>query len=442
MRLLFFGWVPPTTTIALSILALVFIGQPAGAAAGDRSQLSGVSADSPVARPLEGLLSLEEAVVRGLEHHTEVRGAQIRVAAAERVVRGAGAPAENPSLSIQAGPRFTEGGVTADLAIALEVPIEGGGAVRHRRAASAASLEAARSTLVVVELAVSSAIRIAFADAVAGDGRAALAEEAFAVAKQTERVARRRHEVGEVSVLEPNFASLERAEAEGDLLRARQARVVAYQSLRATLWMSAGAPLSLSPPARPVWPVSRSADLGALVAGAEAVRGDLLAAHHTERLGEADLRAARAAAVSGLAIGAGLGREGNGTTLVSGGLTVELPLQRNQAGVAYSWAASEATRLERASLEQEVPRQVILALLEWQSASENLAIAGGEARGLAEENLRLASRAYDSGKEGFLTVLLFQRQALAARGTAIDAEAELHRAAARLELALGEEIFR
>ncbi len=388
----------------------------------------------------EGALTLAAAVEQAIEHNPELRRARVEVGAAEQARTGAGAPAANPALTVEAGPRFTPTGPQADVGVSLEIPIDLGATSRRRRAASSAQLDAARAQLAWVELGVATAARVLFAEAVAGDARVVAEEEAVALAHEMERVARRRHELGEVSVLEPNFAGLERTEAQGALLSARRDRAVAYRALGALLALPANAPLTLVPGAAPSWPESLAPSVEALSEGL-ARRPDLVAATERARAAEAQLAAARGQGAPGMSASAGWVREGDEANVVTGALRFELPLQRNQLGVAEAGAAAGLAGIDAEVAAQAAFRSLADALDGWQAAAARHALATSEALPLAQESLALVLRAYEAGKEELLGVLLMQRQALTARRAAIDAELELHRAAAALERAVGQEVF-
>lgn len=398
-----------------------------------------VSASSGQASP-DAALSLADVVDRALDRNPDVRRARAEVEAAELARRGAGAPSANPALTVEGGPRFGTTGPQADVGVSLEIPFDLGATSRRRRAATSADFDATLSRLAWTELWAATTTRELVAAALAADGRVALAEDSVALAVEMERVARRRHELGEVSILEPNFAGLERTEAQGALLSARQDRSRAYRSLRALLAMSEDASLALAGIPAPVWPDSLPSALGMWTERA-VDRGDLVATRDAARAADAELAVARGEGAPGLSAAAGWAREGDEANLVTGGLRFELPLQRNQIDVAGARgrAAVAAIDLEAASL--AVPRDVASALDTWEAAAARFALATDDALPLAEENLALILRAYEAGKEALLGVLLMQRQALTARRAAIDAELDLHRAAAALERAVGQEVF-
>jgi len=412
----------PLSTIAISTLLVVALG-------------AGTVLADPATEEGKSLRSVVELAMRA---NPEVRRARVEVEAAELARRGASAPTSNPAISVEGGPRFGADGPQADIGVSLEIPFDLGGTSRRRRVAGVADLDAARARLAGVELQVATRARVLFAEAVAADARLRLAEDAVALAEEMERVARRRHELGEVSILEPNFAGLERADAQGALLDARVERSQAYRALRALLALPVDAPLSLTPGPEPT--ESAPLTLQGLLAQASE-HPELAAADHASRTAAADLAVSRGDGAPGLSASAGWSREGDEANLVTGGLRIELPLQRNQLGVAEARRAAGVAEIDAEAAGLAVPRDLAAALDGWVAAAARFTLATTDALPLAEQNLELVLRAYEAGKEELLAVLLLQRQALAARGAAIDAELELHRAAAALERAVGQEVF-
>ncbi len=395
-------------------------------------------ADGP---PGPRTLALADAVAVALESNPDVQAARIDVTAGEAARRGAAAPTRNPLISLGAGARLTPEGAGADLGVSFQIPLDLGGTARHRRDRETAGLAEARARLRWAELRVTTATRIAFAEAVAAELRLGLAEEAVALGGEIERAARRRHEVGEVSILEPNSAALDRATAEARRASAVGELAGAVQRLQAMLGLPAGDALALVRASSPAWPTGFETDDDALVARALAGRDDLVAAHEHAADAAAGLRAARAVGVPGLSVGGGWEREGGEANIVGGGVAFEIPLQRNQIEVARAEGGARQASLQASTTEQQVGREVRAALASWRATEDRHRVTSGEALTLAEANLRLVLRAYETGEEELLAVLMMQRQALAAREAAIDAALAVQRASAMLEQALGEVVF-
>ncbi len=391
--------------------------------------------------PASPRLTLAAATTTALESNPAVLAARIDVQAASEARRGAGAPGQNPEVSVGAAARLTPEGPQADVGVSFAIPLDLGGTPRHLRVRETAGLERARALLRGTELRVSTATRVAFAEVVAAELRLGLAEESVALGREVEQAARRRHELGEVSILEPTFAALDRAAAEGQRSQAFADLAAATQRLRALLALPADAPLALERGADPSWPPALTEDPEALVARAVAARGEVGGGGVGVGAAWAYRRAAGGAGGRGVWVGGGWEREGDEAHVVGGEVAFEIPVQRNQIEVAEARQRASRASLEASTVERQVAGEVRAALAAWQAASERHGVTTGESLALAEESLRLVLRAYESGEEELLAVLFMQRQALDARRAAIDAELDLHRAASALERAVGELIF-
>ncbi len=386
-------------------------------------------------------LTLEAAISLARESNPVILRARVDQGGAEAAARAARAPIRNPELSLGAGARFTEQGPSADVQVGIEVPIDLGGSGRRVREREAAALDSARARLGAIETAVLVRVRVAFSEAVAAERRLALAEDEVALGREIERVAAKRHELGEVSILEPNSAALDRAAAEARSLAARGELVDALQRLRAVLGVAADGPLTLVGAPTPIWPQELPREADALVARALRSRADLVAARTGEDAAEAHVAATRAAGLAPVTLGAGWEREGDEANIVGGSVSFELPVQRGQVAVAHAEQAAGRAAVDADALALQVERDVLGALAAWGAAVERHQLATGEALTLAEESRRLVLRAYETGEEELLAVLAMQRQVIAARAAAIDAEQALQRAGARVEEALGEPVF-
>jgi len=382
----------------------------------------------------------EEAVARAVERHPDLLIATVELETARAVRRTAGLPSSNPEISVEAGPRFGAGGTELDFAVGLEQEIELGAQPLRRRQVASAKLVAAEAHLSRVQLLVRTETRLAFAAAVGAQSMVEQAEGAVELSSEMHRVARRRHEAGETSILEPNFVALELMSARRDLLQARREQTERLQGLRSWLVLNRDVPLEL------VGEVSASTkdpgELSELVERALPRRADVRALAARRDAARATLRLEQASGAPDMGLSFGYAREGTEAQVVTGGLTIGLPLlQRNQVGVAEARGALRAADLELETARLGTTREIERAHMAWQVAAAEYSIATGEALPLAEDNLELLVLAYEAGKEGLLSVLLLQQQAVAARRDAVEATTELQRARTALEQAVGEELF-
>lgn len=382
----------------------------------------------------------EQAVTRALEGHPEVRLATAALATARAVHRSAGLPLAMPEFRFEAGPRFGAGGTELDFALGLEQQIELGAQPVHRRQVASAEITAAEARLERAQLIVRTETRLAFAAAVAAASMVEQAEGALELASEVLRVAQHRHEAGETSILEPNFVALERMSARRDLLRARREQVARRQAMRG--WLAVNQDVQLELVGEVSAPTVDPGEVSGLVARALPRRADLRDLAARRDAASAALRLERASGAPDIALSLGYAREGGEAQVVTGGLTIGLPLlQRNQVGVAQARGALRAAEVALEAARAGAAREIEQAHAAWQAAAEEYSIVTSEALPLAEDNLGLLVLAYEAGKEGLLGVLLLQKQALAARRDAVEATTELHRTRTALEQAVGEELF-
>ncbi|MEW6281408.1 MAG: TolC family protein, partial [Candidatus Eremiobacterota bacterium] len=193
------GSTPPRKSIPLCLTLLVMLlGWPARASA--------------------EAWSLEACLSRVLAEHPELKAARGRVAAARAWADGAGAQ-PNPELRL-AGTVGTPGEDANSLVQRLEI----GGQAGLR--GDIAELDVHRAELEALALERSLALRTgsAFYDLWEADQRARVAATRLELARELERVSRRRLEVGEISRNQFLRVELETARAEADLAEAAAAR--------------------------------------------------------------------------------------------------------------------------------------------------------------------------------------------------------------------------
>lgn len=347
---------------------------------------------------------------------------------------------DNPTLELAAGPRF-EGGRAGDLdfVAALSQPIEIGGE-RGRRLHAAEQLGAqldadvqARAWGVRLEVTRAYwAAVVARERVLAGEQRAQLAAEMLAVAN-------RRLAAGEATAIEVRVAEVDLAEAERDVLVARQQ----LRAWRVRLAAASGYPVDAPP----------QVAVGLQRAGAVPSLGRLL---ETARAEHPELRARRAAVLEARAraevadreawpkpvVGVQLAREGSrfgsADTVVFATLALALPLWRTNDGERQRARADEAVNLAEA--------QSAAHLLDAQVAEAHAALLAAEARitlfttsvePRLEDGLQLLQRGFDAGELQLLSVTTARERFLAARVRVLDAYDDYYRAFAELEYAVG-----
>lgn len=124
--------------------------------------------------------------------------------------------------------------------------------------------------------------------------------------------------------------------------------------------------------------------------------------------------------------------------LLALGVSIPLPFRdRNQGNIQAAAAAERASRLEAATLEAEVARDVTASFAAFRAAKRGSRILETEVVIPARRNLEVIREAYRLGQLRLLDVLNEQRKALDLELAQLDAERELALAAGALEAAVG-----
>lgn len=122
------------------------------------------------------------------------------------------------------------------------------------------------------------------------------------------------------------------------------------------------------------------------------------------------------------------------------GLGVSIPLtstRRNRGNIEAAVARQAGARLRREYLEATIPTQVEAAHEHWRAAQEALAIFSTGVIQQSEQNLAVMKQAYNLGELRLLDILNEQRRLLDTELNYVDAQAEVFRAYAELEQAVG-----
>ncbi len=338
-------------------------------------------------------LTPDEAVSLGLSTHPEVARAEAEHSAARGEARQTLLFQENPELAAGYGLL----GERLEAEISQPLSLTGEGLAAHR--AAVARLEATEFGLARARLAAAAEIRRAWVEAAVAHGRANLLAENFELSTRLLRATEARLAAGEASELDLRLARLEQARAAGEWLDASEAERAALTTLSAMVGRSVTAEdLSGSP---------RDAAPAATGSG---VRADVAAATARARAADLDLRAARAATLPAVSLGAFFEQEG--TDRVAGptlGLTLPLWHQGQArtgaaAGEAAAAQAELASTTARASAEQATS-QALLARTE--------TITSALASGLDEDAsaaLRSVEAGYSAGELDLTEVIFLQTQ--------------------------------
>jgi len=180
-----------------------------------------------------------------------------------------------------------------------------------------------------------------------------------------------------------------------------------------------------------------AADLGSMDARDTALQGrsDILAALADYDAAEANLRLELALQYPNIVLGP-TDQYQQGTHQWGLSLTLDLPLvSRNQGGVAEARAARDESAARFEALQAQVMSEVDDACASL-DAARNERLRAGESLDAAEEGAIFAARALASGATDRVTWLAAESVAVQARLVVVDAEEQVQRARARLEVAV------
>lgn len=398
---------------------------------------AGVTLFSGQALAEEGY-TIEKAVQVALERNPELASLKAEVQAADARVQGASLLVQaNPELGTSVGRRNTSAGglVEYDVELSQQVEIFGQRAARidmatagHRNAE--ARLKARRTEL-------AAEVRQVFVRALAADQLVILTQESLTLAQQTVKAAEKKLEAGDGSRIELNTARVEVGRSTRDLKLAGQARMAAIAQLRILLAIDATKDVKLAGDlkAAQVRPLA----IEELLARGMQARADLTAAQRALDGANAERRFADRDWLPRPRVGLRYERE-EGEQVVLGTLSFDLPVfNRNQAGRGV--ATAQVTQTERSveAVERRIRQEVLLAASRLKAAQEATEAFEGDVVHAMEENLSLATTAYQAGKIDLFELLLIRRNTLDARRGYIEALEEVRVAEAELGRALGVE---
>jgi len=370
-------------------------------------------------------LTLDQALALARERAPAIAAARARIDEARGRATGAAIPLrDNPIVDVAVGSR----GGSVDAEVGIGQNFELGGQPGARREGAAAGVDAA---VAAAEDATRLALRdvgVAFYRGVHAEERVRLAASAEEMGAAAVKTAERRHQLGDVAVLDLNVARTGLARARSDRMAAEAARDDTLARLRTLLGVDAESPLAVRGDLRdrrrvePKRPPDRP-DLRALAAEA--------------READAEVRLGEGQRWPELGLGARYQRE-EGTDAVLGTLTLTLPIFERGQGLR----AEAGARARRLRLELDARRRA--AAVEVRAAGEiyrrRIEAAEELERGampLLEENETLARRSYEAGQVGLAELLLIRREVLDTRTIYLDRLLEAAIAGIELEAAAG-----
>ena len=431
---------------ALSLFALTLLVSGCAASPSSAPQLSPslavanrAATDTTVAIPpgigIDDGLTADEAVAIALWNSADFRVQLTDLGFARADLLEAGL-LKNPVLSLlfPLGPTQLEATLRMPIEVLWERP--------HRVAAANLALNKVSAGLEQYGLNVIAEVKVAYADLALARDRAALASAAATQLEEMRRITESRLRAGDISELEARSATIDAARARQDAERAEFDATLRANTLRGRLGLAAhpaGVTLALQP-AGAVVPDScgeRPGLLDALTKDALAARPEVRAAEIAVEAAGARLgwEKARIITLTAVLDANGAGREG---FEMGPGIDAAIPIfDRNQGNRARAEVELQRASLAYVAVRQRVSTELTEALTLAAQARGTLATWQRTVVLPLEDQVRTAERALAAGDVSYLFVLDMTRRLTDARLRAREIEADLARANARIERAVG-----
>jgi cobalt-zinc-cadmium efflux system outer membrane protein len=389
---------------------------------------AGAGTAIPPGVTLDDGITPDEAVAVALWNNADFRVqlAQLGFARADLLEAGL---LRNPVLSLLFpwGPKQLEA--------TLRWPIEALWERPRRVAAATLAVERVATGLEQNGLDLVSTVKISYADLALARDRAQLAEAAATELDQIRELTDSRLQAGDISELEARSAAIDAARARQEAARARLDVTLRANDLRGRLGLGLEA-MDVTLPPGPV-PAVACPSTPDLLNDALASRPDVRAAEigieeAGRRLG---WERSRILAVSAVVDANGEGTDG----FESGpGVDISAPIfDRNQGGRGRAAAELQRATYAYAAARQRVATELRDAITLREQAETSLAALRDTVLQPLEMQVAAAERAFAEGEVSYLFVLEMSRRRTDARLRAREAEADLSRAIARTERAVG-----
>jgi cobalt-zinc-cadmium efflux system outer membrane protein len=425
---------------------------PGGAGADLTTNTEGAASFAKYVDPVGGT-GVEELVRRALARNAELLAARQRTAEAQGLLLQAGfRPNPGFEVSVTNGPILGSPG-EHEISLSYAHTFELGGKRERRVDVARLGVELAQPEIADRERQLKADIRARYGEALAAVRNLETAERLLKLNQQSYRITDARVREGEAAPFEQGLLQVEIGRLESDRLLFENQVTRALLELKTLAGMSLDEPLRLSGDLSAP-PVTTS--LAEVTERALAERPDLKAARREEKLGEAEVRLARAEAIPNL-IGFAryarvssrfdqFGLSGAGAlvpirdtdNLLTAGVSITLPTRnRNQGNIQAAVARGEAAQLRRQFIEQVVRREVNAAYSRYETARRALEIFDQRVIGQSQNNLRVIWAAYSLGELRLFDVINEQRRLIDTQKAYTDVLKEYYLAQVELERAVG-----
>jgi cobalt-zinc-cadmium efflux system outer membrane protein len=347
-------------------------------------------------------LTLEQVLHLARDRAPLVAVARARVAEAEARLAGTRLRLQdNPRLDLAAGPR--SGGGT-DLDVGVEQQFEPAGSRSARIAAAQAAVDRERAASEVVVRTSLRDAATAFVTLLQREREIGVLEAAQAVTRDVLRSVERRHELGDIAILDVNVARAAAARVRSDLRSAMAARLAAAGDLAAVLGIPGTAAIVTGDLRVPTLPAVRQLEAAA------ATRPELVALEAERREAQAEISLGEAQRRVRLGAAARYERE-EGDQIVLGGLTVTLPAFNTGQELRLAGAArARRVDLELAAARGAADTRVAAAAAALEQEVAAVESLEREALPQLEENESLARRSYEAGQISLADWLVIRRE--------------------------------
>lgn len=387
-------------------------------------------------------LTLDAALAWAQQYNPAVRAARLRVErlTGEAIHADVAVPS-NPRVELEAGRRSgrLEDSTDIGVRVSQELWIAGQGGLRQ--AAAENKVGAARADYTFLQASVQARTRAAFLSRLVAQRAVDTARQVVDANDKLAAYAQKRLEAGAGTQLEANAAQLGQSRARALLARARNRARQAGLALNDLLAidpqrrLAIEGELGFAPLDLP--------DNGQLLRRSVERRTDLNAAAQRvvaaqKRLSLAERQIIPNLTVFGFYRQEADGKGSGGEDITGGGIGFDVPILHRYAGERKSASAQLGqAQLEQDNLQREVRLQILSAIADYESASQQVATLNDAILNAAEQTLELTRRSFAAGQVAAPAITTAQNNLIAVRQDYLNALSALITAGTDLERASG-----